>query len=149
MHVKPKTTEQLAEWIGIRHRAVEGMDVEEEWERICTTLGLTSEELEAVGAEGCRRFIDIYDRGFHAAENMCSTAVQAIRSQLGEKVIGNNYRLTAFSFINIDERMIQLVAERAETTEDEVRAYLKSNERNPKLFRAFAYYGVHPVGKGF
>lgn len=147
--MKPQTTEELADWIGIRHRAVEGMDVDEEWTRICTTLGLTSDELEAAGPEGCRRFIDIYDRGFRAAEGMWHGSFQSLRKQYGEEVIGSDYRLAGFSFVQINGRMIQLVANHTGRTAEEIRAYLEGDEHNPKLFRAFAYFGVHPVGKGF
>jgi hypothetical protein len=150
--VKPRTTEELADWIGIRHRAIKGFDVEEEWDRICSMLGLASDELEAAGSEGCRRFIDIYDRGFHAAEGMCLKTVKALREQYSEEVLSEvdiGYRLTTFSFVRIEESLIALVADKVGCSARDVRSYLESDERNPTLFKAFAYYGIHPIGKGF
>jgi len=147
--MKPKTTDELAEWIGIRPRVMQGANVEEEWSGICETLGLTSDELEAAGPEGCRRFIDIYDRGFRASEKMCFSSIRNLRKSSGEEVIGSDYQLASFSFVKIDGRLIQLVADHTGVSTGEVRAYLESEEHNPKLFRAFAYFGVHPIGKGF
>jgi hypothetical protein len=53
------------------------------------------------------------------------------------------------SFVSIDDDLVRKVAERCQTDEARVRAYLASEEQDNTLLSAFLFFGVGPINKRF
>ena len=63
--------------------------------------------------------------------------------------MASDFELPMISLVDITDETIQGVAERTKRPVEAVRAYLKSDEQDNELLRAFLFFGVGPINKTF